>query len=210
LLIKDIFNILNNIKSLIFTVLILSLILLTFMNTETYIITMTIIFNMFTLTAITYDEHSNWDKYALTLPISIKDIIISKYILMCLLSTFGSVIASLIVFIISIFSDTISRQNIYLFLPISILITLFLSSFTLPIIYKYGVERSRPLIPLTTLIPILLGYSVFKIVTILGIPINLTIVLKILILLSPLLIISTIGISIKISIKIYKKNFLKS
>ena len=33
------------------------------------------------ITAISYDEKNNWDSYALTMPISRKDLIVSRYIL---------------------------------------------------------------------------------------------------------------------------------
>ncbi len=50
-----------------------------------------LLFAMLAVTAMAYDERAGWDKYALTMPVSRRDLVVSKYLLGVLLSLAGLV-----------------------------------------------------------------------------------------------------------------------
>ncbi len=70
------------------------------------------------ITALTYDELCNWDKYANTLPISKGDIVLSKYILSIMLIIIGLGFALPFVLLINRFTNHIATTNFFSdFLP---------------------------------------------------------------------------------------------
>ena len=80
LLIKDILNMKNYMKQLVL-VLIFFIAYGIFLKNGTFVGTMiTLMLSMQVITTMSYDEYAKWDKYALTMNINRKDIIISKYI----------------------------------------------------------------------------------------------------------------------------------
>ncbi len=108
------------------------------------------------INAFAYDEVSKWNHYALTLPITKKELVLSRYVLAALLAC-----ASLV---IDVVFTTLQRQFsleqfvvIYCYLAISV----FLSAVLLPIVFQFGTQKSRVLILLLALLP--MGVSlIFK------------------------------------------------
>ena len=89
LILKDLMTIQRQLKTQAF-VLIFFLFISIFMQQALMLFTIIIFIVTFqTITALTYDEQSSWDKYANTLPISKGDIVLSKYILSILLMLLG-------------------------------------------------------------------------------------------------------------------------
>lgn len=71
-------------------------------------IMMTLGFSMFSVASLSYDEMAKADKYILTLPLTRKDIIVSKYILVILSTIIGAIIGVVATIII-----TFMVQKIY-------------------------------------------------------------------------------------------------
>ncbi|MED3800871.1 ABC-2 transporter permease [Lysinibacillus xylanilyticus] len=95
------------------------------------------------ITALTYDEQSNWDKYENTLPISKGDIIISKYILSVLLMLFGLILALPIVFIIHRFTNTWASAEFFLTFNLLVALAFCMLALLLPIYIKFGSIKGR-------------------------------------------------------------------
>jgi len=104
---------------------------------------------MLTITSMAFDERSNWDKYALTMPISRKDIVLSKYLL-------GGILAGL-AFVINIIFMTVARSGIGAETALTALgmmgISIFFLSVMMPLFYKFGVERGRLIMMATFSLP---------------------------------------------------------
>ena len=80
LIIKDILNLKNYMKQLIL-VLIFFIAYGIFLKNGTFVGTMiTLMLSMQVITTMSYDEYAKWDKYALTMNINRKDIVLSKYV----------------------------------------------------------------------------------------------------------------------------------
>ncbi len=152
LILKDLMTIKRQIKTQAF-VLTFFLITSIFMQQSLILFTIIIFIVTFqTITALTYDEQSSWDKYANTLPISKGDIVLSKYILSILLMLFGLVLALPIIFIIHRFNNWASAE---FFLTFNLLVTLALCmlALLLPIYIKFGSIKGRMVLIAICFIP---------------------------------------------------------
>ncbi|MDP4090388.1 MAG: ABC-2 transporter permease [Bacillota bacterium] len=107
LLLKDIYNLKNNIKNFVI-IAIVFIVLIIFQHSENIIIlASTLLFSVLSTSTIIMDYNAKWNKFAVTTPISRKDIVYSKYILFCLFTLSGTVIG-LIVSIPFIFMNKIN------------------------------------------------------------------------------------------------------
>lgn len=93
---------------------------------------------MLPVTALSYDERANWDKYALSMPVSRKDIVRSKYGLGGITTFAGCVL----IFIFSVIqlkdlSEALTAALIFWFACV------FLLSVLMPVLIKFGVEKGR-------------------------------------------------------------------
>ncbi|HHU90049.1 MAG TPA: ABC-2 transporter permease [Clostridiaceae bacterium] len=112
-----------------------------------------IFMSMLPITVMGLDERSKWDHYAVTMPYSRKDIVLSKYAFSTLCA-FTAIIVYVIATIIKLlvvkhpfdFSGLINQAILMLS------IGLFFSSVNLPIMFKFGVDKGRMWFILITVI----------------------------------------------------------
>lgn len=152
---------------------------------------------MLPVTAMAYDEKNNWDRYALTMPLSRKDLVLSRYIL--------GLIFALIAFIISIVSSLLFNKELLMesiIADISILSSvLLLIAFVFPVLFKFGIEKGRTLMIIILFAPTMLLVFLSN----LGIKLPDEEALKPLLYFSPVAIIIIFILSIFVSISIYNK-----
>lgn len=110
---------------------------------------MLMVFAMMPITALSFDEKANWDKYGLTMPVSRTEMVLSKYILGIILSLFALILN----FIAQILLGTeMNIENIVSILVIFGISIVFIS-LLLPIIFKFGVEKGRMLMFVVLMLP---------------------------------------------------------
>jgi ABC-type transport system involved in multi-copper enzyme maturation permease subunit len=135
------------------------------------ILSTTLVMNTFA-----YDETAKWENYALALPITKQHLVMSKYLLSVLLSCGGV----LMCVIISIIKNQTKLENwlaIYSFFGVAI----FVISFLLPILYKFGTQKGRLLLIGIILMPTFGALALKQ----LGLPMPSDSIIKLLITLSP-------------------------
>lgn len=151
---------------------------------------------MLPITAMSYDERAKWDKYALTMPVSRRDMVISKYLLGLVFMVIGLVFSIII-------SLTFSK-NIFDDLMGSLLtasVGIGIISLAMPILFKLGVEKGRLLMMLVFLLPAALIILLPQI----GIPAPSEEILNTAATFWPMIIIAVWIVSLLLSIHIYKK-----
>lgn len=99
---------------------------------------------MLPMTSFSYDDLARWDKYAASLPTGRRGIVAGKY----LLSLFCTGISGLIVLVllIALWAVGLSEENLMdlsLTVLASIGITLLINAVILPLLIKFGAEKSR-------------------------------------------------------------------
>ena len=104
---------------------------------------------MLTISSFDYDERSKWEKYALTMPVSRTDLVLSKYLLGFLLAV-AAFIFNLIFLLVA---PTEQKPEA---LPVAAAIcgiSLFFLFVMLPVLFKFGVEKGRMLMLLIFFVP---------------------------------------------------------
>lgn len=197
LILKDILNLKKQAK--------LYLILVTFYltigivneNSSMFSSMMTMVSVMIPITAMSYDERNKWDRYALTMPISRGNIVVSRYLLGVI---FLIAALALSTPINMIFSKINITENILINLA-SLSAGITIMSVIFPLLIKFGVEKGRILMMLVLFVPIAIVMMVSKI----GISMPDEETIELLIYLSPIIAVVIFLISMYISLLIYKR-----
>lgn len=210
LLTKDLLELKAYKKNFILSVVIYILIIISNSNNSNFIIMgssmIVFLFSIYSIATFSYDEKSSSNKYMLTLPLTKKDIVLSKYILV-ILSVLLGLITSIIIGVILYCADLIKTLKIEEMIS-SMLGIIFAFSIIhglqIPCIYKYGAEKGRMQIYLIIMVVMLIiggFYLLFP-------KIDFNFINKIEIVLPYIMLLLTIFnyyISYKISVKIYQK-----
>ncbi len=112
---------------------------------------MMILAGMLPLTALSYDERAKWDKYALTMPVTRREMVTSKYVLGMILVGCAFVISLLAALAVR----SLSLQEGLITLAFLFIISTVFISILLPAGFKLGVEKSRYLMMIVLMVPVL-------------------------------------------------------
>lgn len=106
---------------------------------------LTLGFGMFSIASFYYDEQAKADRYILTFPLTKKEIILSKYILVILSTVIGAILGMLaslvIVFVIN--KEIPNIQELISLALGGIFGISFVEAIQIPCIYKFGAEKGR-------------------------------------------------------------------
>lgn len=198
LLVKDFLNLKKQAKTYLILLLFYFILGIANENATMFSAMMAMVAAMAPITAMAYDERSKWDRYALTMPISRFNIVVSKYIL----GLIFLIIAFAITMLFSlIFSNLNLSENILSSLAI-LSVGIIVISVIFPILFKFGVEKGRILMMIALFAPT--GIIVLLSKLGLEIPAVNEEILKLLIYLSPVFALVLFAISVLISLSIYK------
>jgi ABC-type transport system involved in multi-copper enzyme maturation permease subunit len=115
-----------------------------------------ILFAIMAITSMSYDELAKWNIYALSMPISRKELVLGKYLLAFILVCLGVAI-SLIIAVIPVF---MGNEADLLMLMLTVLtsgsVALIMLTILLPLVYKFGIEKSRIILFIVLFIPSIL------------------------------------------------------
>ena len=146
LLLKDFYTLRQYLKTMAFMFVFFALISSGLDNPaaffEGFIILMSM---MMTITTFSYDALAKWDRYALSMPVTRKEIVAAKYLISVILGLGGAIIAFLISLAVLKFKPVEGfglTEHLYSTLGI-IGIALCFSAILLPLIFKFGVEKCR-------------------------------------------------------------------
>lgn len=152
------------------------------------------------VTAMAYDEKNNWDRYVLTMPVSRKDLVLSRYILSLIFlisAFFMSILLSLLFGSDSFIEDVLVNSGILAF-------GIIIVSAIFPILFKYGVEKGRIFMMLVLFAPT----AAIVLLSKLGFTLPDEESVKALLYFLPVIVAAVSAVSILISISIYgKKEF---
>jgi ABC-type transport system involved in multi-copper enzyme maturation permease subunit len=155
---------------------------------------------MLPITTMSYDELSKWDRYALSMPIQRKSVVISKYLLGVMMNLASSVMVIIINFVLMLFVD-IKIGDMLIAAYAACMITILLIVFILPILFKFGVEKGRILMLAVVAVPFMIALLLSR----LGVQMPDESFLKMLAYAAPLIVACVLLISLNISIGIYSK-----
>lgn len=112
-----------------------------------------LLFSMTAITSFAYDKQAGWEEYALSLPLPRKTLVKSKYVMSLLLAFAGMAMSVLLGIALNVITKksgiTEHLTSTYVLFAISILFLCIM----LPLIFKFGVEKSRIFMIVVVAIP---------------------------------------------------------
>lgn len=204
LLIKDILNLKKNFSTVI--IMIVLYFMFAFKSGDPSILVgmIVLLLTMMSITSIAYDDLAKWDKFALAMPISRKRIVYSKYILSILLSLVGIILSTAIGYIIILLKGKMSIIDFLIASYIIFSISIIFSCIILPLVFKFGVEKSRLMMMAVLAIPMVIAYALSE----MGVPMPTENQIMTILKISPLIVLMILYISSSVSYNIYKKKDL--
>lgn len=111
---------------------------------------------MLPITAMAYDERAGWDKYALTMPVTRKKLVVGKYLLGVLLLAAAVMITALLKGIYGAVAgyNAADFPQAFMMISLSMLLGSVFLSVLLPVMFKVGTEKGRIVMILMILIPV--------------------------------------------------------
>lgn len=125
--------------------------------------------SMLPMTSISYDSIAHWDRFSLTTPLVRKENVKAKYMLMFLLAIAGVLIASVINILTLVFLPGGGTFGVEID-PVTLVLlmlsmAMFIGSISLPMVYRFGVERAMIVIIIVAFGPLLV---IFLLLSLLG------------------------------------------
>ena len=208
LILKELLNLRKNLKTIIIMCLFYTLLFST-LNPTFLSGIITILFAMQILTTFSYDDYSKWNMYALSLPITKKQLVLSKYILGISFIIFGGVFSFILTSLLSLFKGSFILGDLVASIIGSTGIMILMILILLPLIFKYGVERSRIMLLAIFAIPTVLILIISKVLALTGIPFpseeQLNALLPVICIIATLILIAGSYVSYMTSVKIVTK-----
>lgn len=180
LMIKDLFN-LSSYKTTLFIILIFCSIGMIGTDAINFApIFITVMIGMIVLSTFNYDEASHAEKYILSLPLTRKEIVMSKYLLAVIANILGSIIGILLTIIIAGIMNIIRPENLVQINYESLFATVIggifgvalIQAIQIPCVYRFGAEKGRIQMFVLMFLLILLVLGVGFLTTKIGIKIN--------------------------------------
>ena len=97
------------------------------------------------MTCMAFDERSRFNRYAVVMPVNLRDIVLSKYVVGLILAVVATVVA--------VAMTALSGGSIGETVAASIAIPMVYHSLLLPLMFKFGVEKSRIIILAGVVVP---------------------------------------------------------
>lgn len=126
----------------------------------TSVITFLGVIIMFTIVA--YDEQSKWDTYAKALPLSSKEIVLARYQSAMILIVICGVMSFLMGIIFNILMNPKPFEQWVLPIWLIIGIVILLDALLMPVMYKFGIEKSRFVLMGVVVVPMVLTAAISK------------------------------------------------
>ncbi len=177
LILKDYFNIVHSLKAMMVTILIVTVCLSGSTGPGASMVMCTMMMGMLIISTMAMDEHCNWNRYALVMPVSKKDIILAKYIVLYLLVFAGIILGGIMGLGVElVIQKTAITSEVLLDLGMcavaGIGITSIIVGVTIPLVIWFGVEKGRLFIILCSLVPAGIVWAVSELLTAAGIVIT--------------------------------------
>lgn len=153
LVLKDLMTLQRQLKTQAFLLIFILFIAIFMQQGPMLFAFITFIAAMQAITALTYDELCNWDKFANALPVTKSDIVLSKYLLGIALMLIGLTIALPFAFLINHFADNGETMDFFLTFSLIVTAAFCLLALLLPIYIKFGSVKGRMLLVAACFVP---------------------------------------------------------
>lgn len=212
LILKDLYNIGHNVKSMLFVLMVLAAAIIPASSIESYIFVCAIACSMMIVTTFVFDDNSKWARYSMIMPVSKKDLVGGKFVVLAIFCLIGSLVGLAVAAIggLALKKITLDLVGIgeLLFLALeALVISLVFGSMSIPLVFKFGAEKGRVLLLVSFLIPAAICFGVYQLLILLGIEIT-DLLILVLLCCSPMIALVWCYIMYQISCRIFAKQEL--
>jgi hypothetical protein len=174
LVLKDLFNIGHNAKSMLFILMVFAVALIPSSSVEGYIFVCAILCSMMIVTTFSFDDNSKWTRYAMIMPISKKELVAGKFMVLAIFCTIGSLFGLIVGFIGGIIAHKFvlgiaGIGELLLMTIVAWVVSFILGSMSIPLVFKFGAEKGRVMLFIVFFIPTGICFGIYQFVTMMGI-----------------------------------------
>lgn len=174
LVLKDLYNVGHNAKSMILILAVLAAFLVPTSGVSGYIIASALLCSMMTVTTFSFDDQSKWTRYAMIMPVSKRDLVIGKFLMLTIFCVIGSlsgfVVGSAVGIILKkVALDPEGIVELLFFTLVAFAMSLIFGSISVPLVFKFGAEKGRILLLVSFLIPAAIGFGIYQLLKLLGV-----------------------------------------
>ena len=138
---KDLLMIKGNIRQVILFLVVF--LVLAFQENNIIVIVPVFVSMMVFITTFSYDEYNKWDAYAISLPVSRKNIVKAKYVASIILWAIALLVTVVITGIMGLFEQNINYFEMFGMILGCVFSIVLLEAIMFPLIFKFGVEKGR-------------------------------------------------------------------
>ena len=158
LVLKDLYNIGHNAKSLVFMLAILTIAIVPASGVGGYLVMCIVLCSMMTVTTFTFDDMAGWTPYALVMPVTRREVVLAKYGVLAVFSTagaaFGLVTGGVVGAVVGEYDLSVSAiAELAVTALVGWAVAFGTGSIAIPLVFRFGAERARILLILSYLIP---------------------------------------------------------
>lgn len=210
LILKDLYNITHNIRSLLLILVVFAIAFIPTSGASGYVFASAVLCSMMIVTTFSFDDFSKWTRYALVMPISRKELVAGKFIVLMIFSAagslFGVAVSILGTMILKGYSFSIIGEAL-LSASAALALSLIMGSISIPLVFRFGAENARTLLLASFLIPSGLLFCIYKLLTVMGVALTEGLII-ILLGISPLIAIAWCYLMYRISYCIFRRQEL--
>ena len=160
---------------MLFMLLVLAFIIIPFVGAEAYMVMSGILCSMMIITTFSFDDHSKWMKYAMVTPVTKRDIVAGKFVVLLIFSVIGAV-AGLVIGSIGgaivhkvHFGGVDNILTLLLTSMVSLIITEIFGSMSIPLLFRFGAEKARMLSLVAFIIPAAICFGIYELLILIGV-----------------------------------------
>ena len=177
LVLKDLYNIGHNAKSLIFMLVILTVAIVPAAGVGGYLVMCTILCSMMTVTTFTFDDMAGWTPYALVMPVTRKAVVQAKYAVLAVFSTVGAALGLVTGGVagaaMGMYTSGVTAiAELAVTALVGWAVAFGTGSIAIPLVFRFGAERARFLLILSYLIPGALFAGVYGLMELTGLSLS--------------------------------------
>ena len=138
---KDLLMIKGNLRQAILFLIVF--IILALQENNIIVIVPVFVSMMIFMTTFSYDEYNKWEAYAISLPVSRKNIVKAKYFASIILWAIALLVTAVITVVMGIFEQNINYSEMIGMILGCVFSIVLLEALMFPLIFKFGVEKGR-------------------------------------------------------------------
>lgn len=206
LILKDFYSIRHTAKTIPLLLLFMGGMFIPTSGPVSFVAVCAIMCSMLVVTTFSLDDSVKWNRYALIMPVTRKDIVTGKYIVHLLFSLAGIVTGIAVAVVYELIIRKPLLGETFFCGLVSLMIAVVFGSIVIPLLFKYGAEKARLLMILCFAVPTVIVYGLYKLLG--NVPALKTFSWESLLWFSPLLALMVLFLSIHISVRIFSKKEL--